>query len=128
MKILKITLTTLILFASAFALKAQVNSSQTYVSAYFRADGSYVPAHYKTDPNVTNRDNFTTKPNVNPYTAKPGYISPDSKGLSSGYYPTRSTYTPSTGYTLPSSNTIYTGSKGGQYYINSSGNRTYIKH
>lgn len=44
-------------------------------------------------------------------------------------YNSNSTYEPSSGYSNPSSTndkTIYTGSKGGQYYINSNGNKTYI--
>jgi hypothetical protein len=116
--------------------KSQVNSSNTYVPAYTRSDGTYVSGHYKTTPNSTNRDNYTTKPNVNPYTGTNGYIQPDNKPLTSGStyaspsnYSTPSTYsTPSSSYTPSSySAPVSTGSRGGQYYINSNGNKTYVK-
>ena len=69
--------------------KAQVNPSSTYVSGYTRSDGTYVSGYYKTTPNSTNRDNYTTKPNTNPYTVTSGYIQPDNKPLSSnGSYST----------------------------------------
>ena len=102
------------LFAFTFESKSQVNPSSTYVSGYTKADGTYVSGHYKTTSNSTNRDNYTTKPNSNPYTGKAGYIEPDSRSLSSPVYRT----------TTPS---ISTGPRGGQYYINSNRNKTYIK-
>jgi len=58
-----------------------------YVSGYYRSNGTYVQPHYRTAPNSTNRDNFSTRGNTNPYTGQPGYITPDSN--------TSSTYTPS---------------------------------
>jgi hypothetical protein len=42
--------------------------SSVYVSGYTRADGAYVPAHYRTAPNTTKLDNYSTKGNYNPYT------------------------------------------------------------
>lgn len=36
--------------------------------------------------------------------------------------------TPNTGLTPRTGATIYTGPRGGQYYINKNGNKTYIKH
>lgn len=119
------------LFVFIISAQAQVNPSQTYVQGYTRADGTYVSGYYKTTPNETNRDNFTTKPNVNPYTGKPGTIEPDSKPSTTTYTTPTSTYTtPTTTYSTPASTskTIYTGPQGGQYYINSNGNKTYIKH
>lgn len=91
---------------------AQVNPSSTYVSGYTKSDGTYVSGHYKTTPNSTNRDNYTTKPNVNPYTGSKGYVQPDSKPMNTG-----------TNYSTP----VSTGTRGGQYYINSNGNKTYVK-
>jgi hypothetical protein len=43
--------------------------------------GTYVPGHYRTAPNSTNRDNFSTKPNINPYTGEPGWIKPDNSAI-----------------------------------------------
>lgn len=72
----------------------QTNSKHVYVKPYTKSDGTYVPGHNRTAPNSTNRDNFSTKGNTNPYTGQPGWVDPDSKG----------TYTTST---YPSSETNY---------------------
>ena len=44
-----------------------------YQEGYIRKDGTYVSPHYKTKRNNTKRDNYTTYPNVNPWTGKKGY-------------------------------------------------------
>ena len=119
MKFIKLSfLTALCVCAFGYNAKSQVNPSSTYVSGYTKSDGTYVSGHYKTTPNNTNRDNYTTKPNVNPYTGSNGYIQPDNKPLNSG-----ASYSTPTNYSTP----ISTGSRGGQYYINSNGNKTYVK-
>jgi hypothetical protein len=56
---------------------AQVNSKHTYVNGYYRSNGTYVKGHYKTVKNNTNRDNFSTKGNNNPYTGQAGWVDPD---------------------------------------------------
>lgn len=68
---------------------AQTNFDHVKVSGYYRKDGTYVQPYFRTAPNATNRDNFSTKGNINPYTGKPGWIDPDSK-YNTFYY---STYT-----------------------------------
>lgn len=45
-------------------------------SGYVKKSGTYVAPHYKTTPNKTKTDNFTSKPNVNPYTGKRGTVDP----------------------------------------------------
>lgn len=50
--------------------------STVYVSGYARADGTYVPAHYRTAPNSTKLDNYSTKGNYNPYTGDEGTKDP----------------------------------------------------
>ena len=82
-----------------------------YQEGYYRNDGTYVQPHYKTQPNQTNWDNYSTLGNTNPYTYEYGTKAPD--------------------YSLPAQSygqgrTIYTGPNGGQYYINSNGNKTYV--
>ena len=53
------------------------------VKGYYRKDGTYVAPHYRSDPNSTTHDNWSTKGNVNPYTGElgtknpPAYTSPD---------------------------------------------------
>jgi hypothetical protein len=54
----------LTLGASAFA--------KVYVHSYTRKNGTHVQAHYRTSPNHTKSDNWSTKGNVNPYTGKKG--------------------------------------------------------
>jgi len=59
----------------------------------------------------TNADNYSTKPNTNTYTNKKGYKAKD-------YTPQAKNY--------GNGKTIYTGSKGGQYYINDKGKKVYV--
>lgn len=65
------------------------------------------------------------------YTPTPVYTAPTTT-YKSTYSPPKSTYstpnynsTPT--YNSGSGKTVYTGSKGGQYYYNSNGNKTYVK-
>jgi tetratricopeptide (TPR) repeat protein len=86
------------LFVFLFALLtffsfAQTNPRHVRVSGYTRSNGTYVQPYFRTAPNSTNRDNFSTKGNVNPYTGKPGWIEPDNN-YNTFYYNTYS-YTPS---------------------------------
>jgi hypothetical protein len=56
-----------------------VNPNEVFVNGYTRENGTTVAPHYRTAPNSTNIDNFSTLPNINPHTLEPGYILPDSK-------------------------------------------------
>jgi hypothetical protein len=46
------------------------------VKGYIKKDGTYVAPHRQTNPNKTQRDNWSSKPNVNPYTGKEGTKEP----------------------------------------------------
>ncbi len=47
------------------------------VRGYYKSStGSYVAPHYRTSPNSSRFDNYSTKGNYNPYTGKKGYTSP----------------------------------------------------
>lgn len=48
------------------------SGSSTHVSGYTRHDGTYVQPHYRSSPNQTQRDNYGTIGNTNPYTGKSG--------------------------------------------------------
>ena len=85
--------------------------AQTYVSGYYRKDGTYVSGHYRSDRNSTNHDNYSTSGNYNPYTGSVGSVAKDYS---------------SAAYNYGSGKTIHTGSKGGQYCVNSNGNKTYV--
>ena len=46
--------------------------SRVYVPAHYRSDGTYVPSHYRTAPDDNFWNNWSTYPNVNPYTGEVG--------------------------------------------------------
>jgi hypothetical protein len=48
------------------------SSSSHSVRGYTRRNGTYVAPHYKTNPDRTQRNNYSTKGNVNTYTGKTG--------------------------------------------------------
>lgn len=102
--------------ATLFSANAQyygggVNSNSTYVQGYTKSDGTYVQGHYRSSRNSTNHDNYSTSGHSNPYTGTSGSRARD---YSSG------------AYNYGSGRTIQQGSRGGQYYINSNGNKTYV--
>lgn len=88
-----------------------VNTNSTYVSGYTKSNGTYVQGHYRSSRNSTNHDNYSTSGNYNPYT---GYTGSRAKDYSDG------------AYNYGTGHSIHTGSRGGQYYINSNGNKTYV--
>lgn len=59
----------LLLVACAIVLPA---SAQNYVKPHVRKDGTYVEGHYRTRPNSTVDDNYSTRGNYNPYTGQSG--------------------------------------------------------
>ncbi len=69
--------TLLFLLAFIALVIAQTNPNHVWVNSYYRKNGTYVRGYYKTAPNHTNVDNFSTKGNINPYTLEPGWIRPD---------------------------------------------------
>ena len=52
------------------------SSGSHAVRKHVRKDGTYVQPHRATNQNQTQRDNWSSKPNVNPYTGKPGEKTP----------------------------------------------------
>jgi hypothetical protein len=66
----------LFLGAMIFALAGPVMAKDVYVRGYVRSDGTYVQPHQQTAPNDTRQDNWSSKPNVNPYTGKQGTVDP----------------------------------------------------
>lgn len=49
----------------------------TRVKGYYRkSTGTYVQPHYRSSPNSSRWDNWSTKGNTNPYTGKSGYTNP----------------------------------------------------
>lgn len=56
---------------------SQENPNHVYVQGYERSDGTIVKPYYRTAPNSTNTDNFSTIGNTNPYTGESGWIPRD---------------------------------------------------
>ena len=50
--------------------------AQVQVKGYTRKDGTYVAPHYRSAPNSSIYDNYSTKGNTNPYTGKAGTVDP----------------------------------------------------
>lgn len=48
------------------------NGGSHSVKGHVKKDGTYVQPYRATNPNNTQRDNWSSKPNVNPNTGKPG--------------------------------------------------------
>jgi len=89
----------------------RTNSDVRYQSGYTKDNGTYVNPHYKTNSNNTNSDNFSTKSNYNYTNGTTGTKAKDYSNDALNY---------------GSGKTIHTGPKGGQYYINNNGNKTYV--
>lgn len=50
----------------------QTYPGEVWVNGYTRSDGTKVAGHYRTAPNSTRNDNYSTKGNINPHTGKAG--------------------------------------------------------
>lgn len=48
------------------------NQGEVYVEGYTRSDGTQVSGHYRTAPNATTSDNWSSMGNINPHTGRIG--------------------------------------------------------
>jgi len=65
------------LLAGSAAVEAKGGGGGTVrVQGYTKSNGTYVAPHVRTAPDSTPNNNWTTKPNVNPYTGKEGTKEP----------------------------------------------------
>ena len=53
----------------------------TVTKAYVKRNGTYVAPHYKTTPDKTKNNNYSTRGNANPMTGKEGTKPRDGKAL-----------------------------------------------
>ncbi len=60
----------------ALAIISSSASAQTHVQGHWRKDGTYVQPHVRSNPNGTRLDNWSTRPNINPYTGRQGTRNP----------------------------------------------------
>jgi hypothetical protein len=56
----------------AYAKRTGSGGGSHSVKGHVKKNGTYVQPHRATNPNHTQRDNWSSKPNTNPYTGKPG--------------------------------------------------------
>jgi len=71
----KIIFCAVIIFSLAFTALAEAKIVR--VKSYYKpSTGSFVSSYYKTSPNKTRIDNYSTKYNFNPFTGKKGYVNP----------------------------------------------------
>jgi len=74
---MKKLLLVLALLIGVLSFSASADARTTRVRGYYKpSTGSYVAPHYKTTPNRSKFDNFSTKGNYNPYTGKKGTVNP----------------------------------------------------
>lgn len=50
--------------------------ASTSVDGHFRKDGTYVPPHYRTTPDSSRGNNWSSQGNQNPYTGERGTVNP----------------------------------------------------
>ena len=66
---MKVIMTSALVFFAFFIVNAQ---TVKITRGYIKKDGTYVQPHFKTAPNKTKLDNFSSKGNINPFTGKKG--------------------------------------------------------
>lgn len=66
----------LIIVAFIFSFVVSSAEATTKVKGYTKKNGTYVAPSYKSTPNKSKLDNFSTKGNVNPYSGKKGTVNP----------------------------------------------------
>ena len=64
------------IFALLLALITSVAFADSYVKGYTKKDGTYVEPHYRSSPNNSKFDNYSTQGNVNPYNGNKGTVEP----------------------------------------------------
>ena len=64
------------IFVLSLLFVSKISYAQVYVRGYNRANGTYVGGHYRSSPNASKLDNYSTKGNINPYTGQKGTKNP----------------------------------------------------
>ena len=67
---------TIVLLVGLLAAMLPAYAADHAVRGYVKKDGTYVAPSRATNPNRTQRDNYSSKPNVNPHTGKQGTRTP----------------------------------------------------
>jgi len=64
------------IFAFGFMFANSAKAYSYRVGGYLKRSGTYITPHYRTSPDSTRWNNYSTRGNYNPYTGSKGYISP----------------------------------------------------
>ena len=78
------------MIAALLLTAAASASAQVHVKGYTRSNGTYVAPYVRSAPDHSIYNNYSTQPNVNPYTGRAGTVNP---------------YAPSTLYNAPTAPT-----------------------
>ena len=62
----------IMMLASVFVIFCGTAFADVYVRGYYRSNGTYVQPHYRSNPDGNFYNNWSTYPNVNPYTGETG--------------------------------------------------------
>lgn len=64
----------------ATSLASTAGAGSVYVDGYFKSNGTYVQPHYRSSPDSSVSNNWSTEGNVNPYTGAGGTKNPYASG------------------------------------------------
>lgn len=70
---------TIAIIAAALLMASPAIAKTVVVKPHVTKQGTYKPTSYRTSPNSTKIDNYSSKPNSNPYTGKKGTVDPFKK-------------------------------------------------
>jgi hypothetical protein len=73
------------LLAVALILIGSPAFAGDYVRGYYRNDGTYVEPHYRSNPDNSRLNNYSTQGNYNPYNGRQGTVDPYAQQPSSAY-------------------------------------------
>ena len=67
---------TLLLISASMTSGLAAAQTAHAVRGYTRSDGTYVAPHYQSNADSTRTNNYSSQPNINPYTGQAGTIDP----------------------------------------------------
>lgn len=79
-------LSTLLIISILIIFAGNAFARDIRVKGYYRSNGTYVQPHYRTSPDNSLFNNYSTKGNVNPYTGRKGYVNPYGSSSTTGRY------------------------------------------
>ena len=80
-----------------------VANAQQHVRGHYRDNGRYVQPHYRSSADSSYNNNYSVRPNVNPYTGERGSLSPTMNDRA----PSRSSFSNPYGNSFNSSRSLY---------------------